>query len=203
MVQLVYLLPAPLFGIFTAFLEWVAFHHRQISRRQRWHPVTRLCTKSKKTDIAVPSVAALGDWWTCFFHLSKPKHIRWFFFMAICCRIRWFEETEKNLLVVLDLNLFDMLFRWARHHWLRFEHGPWEVFSPSGWGCWGLLELQLQAKQGQIVAAKIYGPANISGPGLIMVQSKYDMVQICSNMVQLLSRLICFQIECLFSTWLF
>lgn len=35
MVQLVYLLPAPLFGIFTAFLEWVAFHHRQISKHQR------------------------------------------------------------------------------------------------------------------------------------------------------------------------
>jgi hypothetical protein len=30
----------------------------------------------KKSDIAVPSVAALGYRWSCFFHLIKPKHIR-------------------------------------------------------------------------------------------------------------------------------
>ena len=106
-------------------------------------------------------------------------------FMAIC-RVRWFE--------------FDMLFRWARHHWLRFvamalekifaiisrraaidymasQAEPW--FSGQHWSPFSpmeLLELQLQAKQGQIVAAKVYGPANISGPNAGLIWSKANMI---------------------------
>jgi len=53
-----------------------------------------------------------------------------------------------------------------------------------------LLELQLQAKQGQIVAAKVYGPANISGPNAGLIWSKANMMWFKYGSIAITSHLL-------------